>query len=198
MSDNLPPLSAIWEDRSTRQLGKTLAILFEPSPILISKLEPELAAHQQPLSSYSELIDVSLVAIAGWDRSAQSEFIAGHPRIGESKNLSTLSAKEQGGPGVAPTPPEVLARLAHLNACYEAKYPGLRYITFVNGRSRQAIAEEIEDLLGFEHSLSAGEPDLNAIERVDVGGELWEGELRRAVNDVGRIAKSRLAALGVK
>lgn len=197
MTDSLPPLPAI-SSYGESALGKALSTLFEPSPILVSRLEPQLAARQQRLSSYSELIDAALVAITSWDTSAQSEFIAGHPRIGESKNLSNLSAKEQGGTGVAPTPPEVLARLAHLNACYEAKYPGLRYITFVNGRSRQVIAEEIEDLLGFEHSLSAREPDLNAIESVDIEGDLWKGELHRAVDDVGRIAKSRLGALGVK
>lgn len=197
MMDSLPPLSANSSFEGSA-LGKALSTLFEPSPILISKLEPQLAARQQRLSSYSELIDAALVAIADWEASAQSEFIAGHPRIGESKNLSSLSAKEQGGTGVALTPPEVLARLAHLNACYEVRYPGLRYITFVNGRSRQVIAEEMEDLLGFRHSLSAGEPDLNGIESVDVEGDLWKGELRRAVDDVGRIAKSRLGALGVK
>jgi 2-oxo-4-hydroxy-4-carboxy--5-ureidoimidazoline (OHCU) decarboxylase len=200
MSGSLPPLSVISEGplHGESPLGKALRILFEPSPILISTLAPQLAARRQPLSSYSELIDVALLAIAEWDTSSQSEFIAGHPRIGESKNLSNLSAKEQGTTGSASTPPEVLTRLAHLNACYEAKYPGLRYITFVNGRSRHAIAEEMEDFLGFKHSLSPDEPALRGAESVDVGGEVWILELRRAVDDIGRIAKSRLTSLGVE
>ena len=45
----------------------------------------------------------------------KAAFVAGHPRIGEVHNLSRLSAGEQ---AAAATPPEVLARLAHLNACY--------------------------------------------------------------------------------
>jgi len=91
----------------------------------------------------------------------------------------------------------VLARLAHLNACYERRYLGLRYITFVNGRSRGAIAEEMEDVLGVEHSLSPDQPDIGGIESVSVGGVEWKAELDRAVADVGQIAKSRLRALGV-
>ncbi|KAF9462905.1 Oxo-4-hydroxy-4-carboxy-5-ureidoimidazoline decarboxylase [Collybia nuda] len=200
MNDKLPPLSGIFGVPSHKDsaLGKALAILFEPSPTLISRLEPQLALLQQSPSSYSELIDTALATITGWDTSAQSDFIAGHPRIGESKNLSNLSAKEQSGTGISPTPPEVLARLAHLNACYEAKYPGLRYITFVNGRPRHAIAEELEDLLGFNHSLLADEPALIGIESMDITGDLWRGELRRAIEDIGLIAKSRLVALGVE
>lgn len=31
-----------------------------------------------------------------------------------------------------------------LNSLYEEMYPGLRYTTFVNGRSRAAIASELE------------------------------------------------------
>jgi len=152
------------------------------------------------LTSYSELIDAALGTIASWDTSLQSEFIAGHPRIGESKNLSNLSAKEQGvtTPGVIPTPPEVLARLSHLNACYETKYPGLRYITFVNSRTRRAIAAEMEDLLGLEHSLLPDEPPLASLSPVEVNGLGWQAELRRAIQDMGRIAKSRLDILEVK
>lgn len=31
-----------------------------------------------------------------------------------------------------------------LNSLYEESYPGLRYTTFVNGRSRAEIAQEME------------------------------------------------------
>ena len=74
--------------------------------------------------------------ISGWDDDLKTQFIAGHPRIGEVNGLSQLSAQEQAAKA---TPPEVLARLAHLNTCYENHYPGLIYITFVNGRSRAQI-----------------------------------------------------------
>ncbi|RDB23613.1 putative allantoinase 1 [Hypsizygus marmoreus] len=201
----LPTLPDILSGTSSPDsaLAHSLSILFESSPVLITTLEPQLAqslSNASSVTSYSELIDTALEAIASWDVSSQSGFIAGHPRIGETKNLSSLSAKEQGGihPGIAPTPPEVLARLAHLNACYEAKYPGLRYITFVNGRTRRAIAEEMEDVLGFEHSLSPNEPGVSSLMPVEVNGEEWIAELQRAIQDIGRIAKSRLKVFGVE
>lgn len=165
---------------------------------------PQLAsslASNASVTSYADLIDAALSTISIWDDDLRAQFIAGHPRIGESKNLSTLSAKEQGNTTiitVTSTPPAVLARLAHLNACYERRYQGLRYITFVNGRSRAVIAEEMEDVLGVEHSLSHDEPDIGGIDVVKVGGAEWKAQLDRAVVDVGRIAMSRLSALGVQ
>ena len=180
-------------------LSHALEILFEHSPILVNVLEPQLNGvlkSSPDIASYSRLIDVALAEISKWNTQAQSQFISGHPRIGENKNLSALSANEQGANNVSPTPPEVLARLVHLNACYEKKYPGLRYITFVDGRSRAAIAEEMEDMLGFPHSLSPTHPALDDISPIEVGGEDWKNELDRALFDIGRIAKSRLKSLG--
>ena len=201
---SLPSITAILESpsRPDSPLAVTLSVLFEPSPILLSTLEPHLAevlSTIPQLSSYSQLIVEALATISAWDKSLRSQFITGHPRIGESKNLSNLSAKEQGVMTTAtPTRPEVLARLAHLNACYERRYPGLRYITFVNGRSRATIVEEMEGVLGLEHSLSPDEPSIDTFEPVEVGGGEWTAELDRAVEDVGKIAMSRLRALAVE
>ena len=173
--------------------------MFEHSPILSDHLVPRITEALQtkaPLQSYSELIDFSLATIqTEWSDDLQARFIEGHPRIGEVNGLSKLSAKEQ---AAVATPPEVLRRLAHLNACYEHKYPGLRYITFVNGRTRAVIMEEMEGVLGFEGSLSASEPAVDSVKKMDVGGKEWKAELSRAVTDVGRIAKSRLRTLGVE
>ena len=72
------------------------------------------------------------------------------------------------------------------------------YITFVNGRSRAEIKDEMEEKLGLEHSTDPDVPPVESIERVEVGGVEWKSELERAVGDVGRIAKSRLGALGVE
>lgn len=192
---SLPSLEEIAS--SPEALSQALTVLFEHSPILQSTLLPQLSSSLPPLHSYTSLIDISLSRLATWDDALRAQFIAGHPRIGESKNLSNLSSKEQGG-GAAPTPPEVLARLEHLNACYEARYPGLRYITFVNGRSRALIAEEMEDRLGLAHSLSSPtEPDVSTITALSSEDPMWKRELDRAVGDVGLIARSRLTALGV-
>ena len=194
----IPTLLEI-QQGSSNALAAALDILFEHSPVLINTLEPQLRTMLKSsplLDSYTQLIDYALAQIMSWDLSAQSQFISGHPRIGENKNLSNLSAKEQGS-GVVPTSPEVLARLSHLNACYEIRYPELRYITFVNGRTRLAIAEEMEDMLCFPHCLSPDDPPFETICPIDISSEEWKRELDRAVLDIGRIAKSRLEALGV-
>ena len=197
----IPPLAEI-QQGSTNALAVALEILFEHSPVLINTLQPQLrdilTKSSLPLESYTQLINYAIAQIMTWDLSAQSQFISGHPRIGENKNLSKLSAKEQQGSGVViPTSPEVLARLSHLNACYEIRYPGLRYITFVNGRTRLEIAEEMEDMLCLPHSLSPDNPPFDTIYPVDIASEEWKRELDRAVRDIGLIAKSRLGALGV-
>jgi 2-oxo-4-hydroxy-4-carboxy--5-ureidoimidazoline (OHCU) decarboxylase len=184
-------------------LSLALSTLFEPSSILQNRLIPQLchvlSSFSPPVSTYTQLIGIAIEQISTWDKESQSQFISGHPRIGETKNLSKLSAKEQNAAlSVTPTPPEVLARLAHLNACYEKRYPGLVYIIFVNGRSRAAIAEIMEDQLELEHSLSPDIPVVDSIKAVQVGGEEWTSELNRAVRDVGLIARSRLKALGVE
>ncbi|KAH9852146.1 OHCU decarboxylase-domain-containing protein [Lenzites betulinus] len=196
----LPPLLDAVSDTSGKQdgpLARALALLFEASPILYSALVPAVVTHIEhspPVLSYKALIDVVVKVLGTWPDEERAQFIAAHPRIGEVKGLSQLSAQEQLAKA---TPPEVLARLGHLNACYERRYPGLVYITFVNGRSRAEIMDEMEVALGFEHSLSADEPPVTSVESVEVGGAQWKQELERAVADVGRIALSRLKALGV-
>jgi len=179
-------------------LANALDLLFEHSPVLIETLEPKLSDVLKALpslDSYNQLIDLALGEISKWSDLAQAEFISGHPRIGENKNLSAHSAREQGAGGITPTPPEVLARLEHLNALYEAKYPGLRYITFVNGRTRAVIVEEMEERLSLDKSLSPTEPPADAVVPYDAVSSEWKGELNRAVYDIGRIAKSRAASL---
>ena len=190
---------------ATALLATTVSLLFEPSPILFSKLVPQLTTSlsEDPSSvtTFTNLIDKAVESINLWNDGDKADFIKGHPRIGESHNLSKLSAKEQGGNNTnasQATPPEVLARLAHLNACYEHVYPDLVYITFVNGRSRAAIAEEMEDALGIEHSLDAGKPPVRELAVVEKGEMKWRSELNRAVVDVGRIAKSRLKGLNIE
>ena len=89
----------------------------------------------------------------------------------------------------------MLERLEVLNKAYERKYPGLIYVTFVNGRGRAAIRDEMEGKLGVEKEWGT-EEDLEEIIPVEVGGIEWVGELERAIRDVGLIAKSRLKALG--
>lgn len=124
-----------------------------------------------------------------------AQFIGGHPRIGEAKRLSALSEAEQGQ--VDETPQEVYHRLEYLNLLYERRYPGLVYITFVNGRSRTEIKEEMERRLVEEGVLSStdegGDEALRNVENVD--SDKWTEEALRAVDDIAKIAKSRLSKL---
>ncbi|KIL00765.1 hypothetical protein PAXRUDRAFT_821346 [Paxillus rubicundulus Ve08.2h10] len=188
------------EQHAELVLRGILTLLFEHSDVLGKHLLPALLA-TRPNPSLSDASDVekilsaSLEIIKSWDLELQAQFIAGHPRIGETKKLSALSSKEQSGSASNPTPPEVLSRLTHLNACYEHVFPGLRYITFVNGRSRAAIAEEMEDKLRTSHSLLPDQPPVDSFMPVEKGTREWLQELDRAVEDVGKIAQSRLDKL---
>jgi 2-oxo-4-hydroxy-4-carboxy--5-ureidoimidazoline (OHCU) decarboxylase len=179
-------------------LDTALSILFEPSPILSSQVVPRVHAllRSEHVSSYTDLLNMAVQTVLDLPMSDRATFIGGHPRIGEVKTLSALSASEQTRQA---TSPEVLARLAHLNACYERRFPGLVYITFVNGRSRAAILEEMEAKLGLEHSLSPDQPPVSdsRFEPISQESYVWNNELTRAVEDVGRIAISRLSAFNV-
>lgn len=202
---SLPSLSQISRsppESEDSALSQTLSILLESSPVLTKHLVPELARSlsiDPTVDSYTSLIDLAIQKIAGsWDTSLQSEFIAGHPRIGQVKNLSALSVAEQAR---VATPPEVITRLEHLNNCYERKYPGLIYIIFVNGRSRTEVMQEMERVLGvgkLSEGCAVDQPPVGSIEVIQRGSEEWKKELDRAVQDVGLIAKSRLSVFGVR
>lgn len=194
---SLPPFEDLNTDDKNAFLDNSFGILFEPSSILSTKLVPNIvhliSTRPDALpQSYSDLVDLSIQDIlddGSWNPSERSDFIAGHPRIGEVSNLSALSAAEQAS---KKTPLEVLARLEYLNARYEEVYPGLRYITFVNGRSRAEIVPEIERALGLQ------EGEEKAVVHYDRGSLEWVEELNRAIKDVGLIAKARLQGMGRK
>ena len=85
---------------------------------------------------------------------------------------------------------------------YEGRYEGLRYITFVNGRTRTEIMEEMESGLGVEKTHEREPKGLEAegsliAGKVETGGEEWSKELERAVGAVILIAKDRVRKLGL-
>jgi 2-oxo-4-hydroxy-4-carboxy-5-ureidoimidazoline decarboxylase len=59
-----------------------------------------------------------------------------HPRIGETRNLSDRSRREQGDE----QDPAVLDELRRLNEEYERRF-GFRFVVFVDGRPRSTILE---------------------------------------------------------
>ncbi|WVO17435.1 hypothetical protein L204_105127 [Cryptococcus depauperatus] len=196
-----PPLSSI---NDTNSLTLLLSLLFEPSPPLHSLLVPSVVSRLSNSSlpqTYSDVVDLCAKVAEAWTWEQKGQFINGHPMIGEVKGLSKLSGKEQGNGG--PTPEKTLDRLAHLNQVYCKVYPGLRYITFVNGRTKAQIIPEFESTLGL--SASPNDPYWPAIESEVVLEKIqrpeeegWRRECERGLRDVWLIGKARLKALGLE
>jgi hypothetical protein len=93
--------------------------------------------------------------------------------------------------------------LAHLNKLYEEKFPSLRFLIFVNGRSRQEIVTLLETYLGFanlpvpltEDSRSQVTFPESVSNPIPIESELWKAEADRGVADVWKIARDRISKL---
>ncbi|OBT42729.1 hypothetical protein VE00_07222 [Pseudogymnoascus sp. WSF 3629] len=123
-----------------------LDLLFEPSPPLH---ELSLPLFTRPVSSYPALIAAirsQLTALSTssspTDAKQLDEILGAHPRLGAKKMDSAQSAAEQAQLGGGE---EEAQQLAALNEEYEAKFPGLRYVVFVNGRGRGVIMKNMRE-----------------------------------------------------
>lgn len=128
------------------QLTNVLDLLFEPSPPLHALSLPLLRSTTFP--AYDTLIaavNAQLSALAQSDDPKHvdelSEILCSHPRLGEKKVESEQSRAEQAQ--LQKGAEEEKEQLAALNREYEQKFPGLRYVVFVNGRARPAIMENM-------------------------------------------------------
>ncbi|KAJ9480075.1 Thermoresistant gluconokinase [Pseudozyma hubeiensis] len=189
------------------QLSPILLRLLECPKELLSDLSSQSAAAIADLpedsrpESYEGLLDVARFCVEdepGWEAERRAKFIGGHPRIGAPLNaptseLSEESRKEQMKGGQVD--PATLERLARLNAIYEAKYPGLRFVTYVAGRSRAAVADEIESLLGEKVAALKDAKDLAKDEVRAQGTDEWQSELDRASDALWEIAVDRAGKL---
>ena len=119
-----------------------LDLLFEPSTALHTLALP-LCSTEPPYSSYPSLITAiqerltALLTSESSDTQTLNEILGSHPRLGAKKVDSAQSQAEQAqlqGQG---------EELARLNAEYEARFPGLRYVVFVNGRGREEIMADM-------------------------------------------------------
>lgn len=177
----LPPPS-LFPELSTAQKIEVLDHLFEPCPTLADLLLPRVFA--SPYTNYGAFIETSrtqlLAYLAEEEKKAEispaiSKIISAHPRLGPSKDkLSSHSNAEQ--KSLAGTQEEA-QKLAQLNDEYEKAFPGLRYVVFVNGRSREVIMENMTA----------------RIERGDIAKERVE-----AFNAMCDIAIDRARKLGAK
>jgi len=144
-------------------------------------------------TSYDGLVDVARFCVEeepGWSTEEQAKLINGHPRIGAPlvpAAVSEESRKEQArGGGVDEA---TLRRLAELNAEYEKTFPGLRFVTFVAGRPRSVIADEMDIIL---NKLAGNE---RGSATFDHTSEAWKGELERALEALWDIAVDRASRL---
>ncbi len=151
---SLPPITAL-PSLPDVAVTKALDLLFEPSADLHAFALPALRAANPPIASYDELANVVRAQLldvqqrAASDASAKTtllRILGAHPRLGAKKVESAQSVAEQ-AQLQAPTSSsgDEAARLAALNAEYEAAFPGLIYVVFVNGRSRDIIMENMRE-----------------------------------------------------
>jgi 2-oxo-4-hydroxy-4-carboxy--5-ureidoimidazoline (OHCU) decarboxylase len=159
-------------DLPDTELKTLLNTLFEPSSDLQTLALPTLRAIA--FDSYAQMIDTirdQLLTIAAEVIASGSEeddeaskqariplhkILGAHPRLGEKKVESALSRLEQAQlqsadatkPAASAASEEGMSeadQLAKLNQEYEEKFPGLRYVVFVNGRGRQVIMEDMRE-----------------------------------------------------
>ncbi|CAM1509790.1 Fc.00g001250.m01.CDS01 [Cosmosporella sp. VM-42] len=139
---SLPRINILHQHLDPTQ-SRVLDLLFEPSPAIHEILLPVLRTAE--FSSYPELIDachIRLLSLAAASDTTNPDptllsILGSHPRLGAKKVDSEQSAAEQAnlqGEG---------EELEKLNEEYEEKFPGLRYVVFVNGRGRPEIMENM-------------------------------------------------------
>ena len=161
---SLPSIAEL-NELGPSELAATLAPLFEGAPRFLGRL-----ADARPFESDEALIGAAREVAASAPQDELIELLDAHPRIGAATGvMSPLSQAEQddGAPDEGP----LIEELAMLNDVYESRF-GFRYVVFVAGRPRAAIAPLIETAIRNER----------------------EAELRRGVADAIYIAADRLLA----
>lgn len=169
---SLPPVTTL-PTLPSEIVTSTLDLLFEPSPALHALALPTLRDPANSFASYTDLIAAlrkQLLALASYtegdlpSRTTLHSILGSHPRLGEPKreSLSEQSRAEQrrlqeeGGQ-------ETAEKLARLNREYEARFPGLRYVVFVNGRGREEVMRDME------RRIARGDGRTEEREAVEVG-----------------------------
>ena len=115
--------------------------LFEGAGPLVERLRAE-----GPFASGEAMLARAREILAVLSEREQIAVINAHPRIGERPDVvraqSAISFREQGYERDVTTP-EILLRLAELNAEYEHKF-GFRFVVFVNRRPNEALIPVLE------------------------------------------------------
>lgn len=140
---SLPHISDLPTYSETQQ-AEVLDLLFEPSPEIHSTLVPVI--RKESYTSYNSLIDACHARFRGLVAESTASkpnptllsVLGSHPRLGAKKVESAQSIAEQAKLGGESE------ELARLNREYEERFPGLRYVVFVNGRGRPEIMEDMK------------------------------------------------------
>ncbi|KAK2629253.1 hypothetical protein QTJ16_000073 [Diplocarpon rosae] len=141
----LPPVEDV-QYLSKTERASILDALFEPCEALHT-LSLDLL-HTEPFGSYNDLIASVGVQLTGLGKSSSTsdielldKILGAHPRLGAKKVHSVQSQAEQAQLNTGSE--EEAKELKDLNEEYENAFPGLRYVVFVNGRSRPIIMENM-------------------------------------------------------
>jgi 2-oxo-4-hydroxy-4-carboxy--5-ureidoimidazoline (OHCU) decarboxylase len=147
---SLPDINEL-NEAAFASFNNLISLLFEPAPPLAIELYAK-----RPFDDYTQLLNLAKQVISQLSKDDQITVVNAHPRLGE-KNLSVMSAIEQG----KIMNNSVDQQLALLNKAYEDRH-GFKFITFVNGRSRQDILPEIKSRIDNDTGLEL-ECGLNAM-----------------------------------
>lgn len=159
---SLPPIAAL-SSLPDEAITAALDLLFEPSKDLHALSLPAIraAASSAGIGSYDDVVDIVRAQLLELQSQAATfaepaptqaalaakskllGILGAHPRLGAKKVESAQSVAEQAQLNQASA--EEAARLAALNAEYEAAFPGLIYVVFVNGRPRDVIMENMRE-----------------------------------------------------
>lgn len=144
MNSKLPDIASI-QALPAEERAAILDLLFEPSTQLHTLSVPLL--QQQQFPSYADLIAAVGIQLTELSESSSTSdtdwlesILGSHPRLGAKKVESAQSQAEQ---AQLQGSSEEAEQLRSLNEEYERKYPGLRYVVFVNGRSRPVIMDDM-------------------------------------------------------
>lgn len=154
-------------------LTTALDLLFEPTQDLRALVIPTMRSIT--FASYAQLIDTirdqlltiqSAVHPDPTGRQPLLNILGSHPRLGQKKVDSAQSAAEQaqlrrdGNSNEAGGGED---ELAMVNQEYEERFPGLRYVVFVNGRGREEIMRNMRE------RIDRGDVVLEEREAIEVG-----------------------------
>ena len=129
----------------TERIAMILDLLFEPSTQLHTLAVPIL--RDQTFSTYQDMIaavglQLTELSESAWtsDTSWLEAILGSHPRLGAKRISSARSQTEQ---AQLQGSNEEAEQLRLLNDEYERTFPGLRYVVFVDGRSRAVIMDDM-------------------------------------------------------